>query len=105
LRLVRYHQRHHSPYRVSKTQGRVAKKPSYCSLDTSDIYLIGEARERMSPGGLRGLQIRWGALEMSSVGSTPIRSRQRVFTAYQQASSKAAGKAYLPGLFRWQIGI
>ena len=30
----------------------------------------------MSPGGLRGLQIRRGALEVSSVGSTPIRSRQ-----------------------------
>jgi len=29
----------------------------------------------MSPGGLRGLQIRWGALMMSSVGSTPMRSR------------------------------
>ena len=31
----------------------------------------------MSPGGLCGLQIRWGALMMSSVGSTPIRSRQK----------------------------
>jgi hypothetical protein len=30
----------------------------------------------MSPGGLRGLQIRWGALGVSSVGSTPMRSRQ-----------------------------
>jgi hypothetical protein len=30
----------------------------------------------MSPGGLRGLQIRWGALVVSSVGSTPMRSRQ-----------------------------
>jgi len=30
----------------------------------------------MSPGGLRGLQIRWGAFMMSSVGSTPMRSRQ-----------------------------
>ncbi len=29
----------------------------------------------MSPGGLHGLQIRWGALEVSSVGSTPMRSR------------------------------
>jgi len=32
-------------------------------------------RERMSPGGLRGLQIRRGALEVSLVGSTPMRSR------------------------------
>ncbi len=31
----------------------------------------------MSPGGLRGLQIRWGALIVSLVGSTPMRSRQR----------------------------
>ena len=30
----------------------------------------------MSPGGLRGLQIRRGALRVLSVGSTPIRSRQ-----------------------------
>ena len=37
-------------------------------------------RERMSPGGLRGLQIRWGALEVSSVGSTPMRSRQNYLT-------------------------
>jgi hypothetical protein len=32
--------------------------------------------ERLSPGGLRGLQIRRGALIVSQVGSTPIRSRQ-----------------------------
>jgi len=38
-------------------------------------YTLG--RERMSPGGLRGLQIRWGALNMSPVGSTPMRSRQK----------------------------
>ncbi len=31
----------------------------------------------MSPGGLRGLQIRRGALVVSSVGSTPMRSRHR----------------------------
>jgi len=30
----------------------------------------------MSPGGLRGLQIRWGAADPSPVGSTPMRSRQ-----------------------------
>ncbi len=29
----------------------------------------------MSPGGLRGLQIRWEVCIMPSVGSTPIRSR------------------------------
>jgi hypothetical protein len=32
-------------------------------------------RECLSPGGLRGLQIRREASEMSLVGSTPIRSR------------------------------
>ncbi len=32
----------------------------------------------MSPGGLRGLQLRWGALVASSVGSTPMRSRQNL---------------------------
>ena len=38
-------------------------------------------RERMSPGGLRGLQIRLlGTLTVSRVGSTPIRSRQLMYT-------------------------
>ena len=36
----------------------------------------------MSPGGLRGLQLRWGALIVPSVGSTPMRSRQ--FQKYKQ---------------------
>ena len=40
---------------------------------TRPVYRM---RERLSPGGLRGLQIRRGALIVSSVGSTPIRSRQ-----------------------------
>jgi hypothetical protein len=30
----------------------------------------------MSSGGLRGLQLRWEASVMSSVGSTPMHSRQ-----------------------------
>ena len=50
------------------------------SLDTREVIRYNDTshiiRERMSPGGLRGLQIRRGALEVSSVGSTPIRSRQ-----------------------------
>ena len=40
------------------------------------MYTRPRVRERLSPGGLRGLQIRRGALEMSLVGSTPMRSRQ-----------------------------
>jgi cell division protein FtsB len=32
----------------------------------------------MSPGGLRGLQIRWGVRKVLSVGSTPMRSRQKL---------------------------
>ena len=35
----------------------------------------------MSPGGLRGLQLRRGALKVSSVGSTPMRPRQKIPTA------------------------
>jgi len=47
----------------------------YCSGLTRYTTVVFKIRERMSPGGFRGLQIRWGALVMSSVGSTPIRSR------------------------------
>jgi hypothetical protein len=36
--------------------------------------------ERISPGGLRGLQIRCGAVNPCWVGSTPMRSRQKVIT-------------------------
>ena len=46
---------------------------------TQPVYRVGE---RMSPGGLRGLQIRRGALVVSSVGSTPMRSRH--YFAYYQ---------------------
>ena len=55
-------------------------------------------RERLGPGGLRGLQIRREALGVSSVGSTPIRSRQQICLTLP---SKVTGKGYLPGLFRW----
>jgi len=52
------------------------------SLDTREVIRYNDTshiiRERMSPGGLRGLQIRRGALGVLSVGSTPIRSRQRL---------------------------
>ena len=42
------------------------------------VTLEIQIRERLGPGGLRGLQIRREALRVSSVGSTPIRSRQNL---------------------------
>ncbi len=45
------------------------------STKTRNYDIIARAGGRLGPGGLRGLQIRREACVMSSVGSTPIRSR------------------------------
>ena len=51
----------------------LSDKRRYILLQAEVEIQIGE---RLGPGGLRGLQIRREASEMSLVGSTPIRSRQ-----------------------------
>jgi len=62
--------------RCISATGRFAIRLALIALIESIKYTRPRVRERLSPGGLRGLQIRRGAFEMSSVGSTPIRSRQ-----------------------------
>jgi hypothetical protein len=60
------------------------KKPETLeTVHSCKIYF--RLRERMSPGGFRGLQIRWGAINLSSVGSTPMRSRQKCATRYMSS--------------------
>ncbi len=51
----------------------------YFGLDTIQLGKIYfRLRGRISPGGLRGLQIRWGVLITPLVGSTPMRPRQKM---------------------------
>ncbi len=65
-------------------------------IESINIYFAClRVRERIGPGGLRGLQIRRGTLEVSLVGSTPIRSRQKYVP---DITLRIKGTKGLPGL-------